>query len=265
MSTLSSGQRLSARYTARERLKAGSTGDIWRAHDVLRERDVVIKLLRAEFEQRPEAIAVLRAEFAAAAALPRPAAAHWTIASGYALERDSGRWLLVRDYIEGHDLSCLRAEDWRSIVSPAAQVAEALAALHARGLVHRDLKSSNVILKPDGTICLIDLGAAVLKGAGSPYSASPQQYQGEPPSSADDAYAFGVLLYELLSGYPPFYPNITRERVLAELPAPAKSLRPIPRALQDLVLQLLAKNPLQRPQGMEQVALMLREMPAANE
>ena len=262
MPSISSGQQLSARFTLRERLSTGALGETWRAHDAVGNGEVVVKLLRPELAAQATAAAVLRREFDVTRALDHPA-----IARIEAIESDGATSFLVRAFVPGADLASLRGRDWREIVPAAAGVAEALAAMHARGFVHRDLKSSNVVLRPDGAVTLIDLAAATRVGdtatpaAFSPYSASPQQLAGEPPSPADDAYAFGVLLYELLSGYPPFYPNITRERVLAE-PVPAlRPAKPVPPALGELVMKLLAKNPDERLVGLAQVAADLTAMP----
>lgn len=266
MLKLSSGQRLSARYIVRERLSEGTLGETWRALDVERNRDVIVKVLRPELAQSSVALESLRAELDVALKTPHPG-----IAGGYALEQEGGAPYLVRDYIAGRDLSSLRAQPWR-IVGPAmVDVAEALGAMHAQGLVHRDVKSTNVIVAPDGSVRVIDLGAAALAGdasaasLGSPYSQSPQQLHGEPPTTGDDIYAFGALLYELLGGYPPFYPNVSRERVTNESPARLKPVHPAPAALVALTMQLLEKDPSRRAQSLADVAAELRALLAQSD
>lgn len=262
MSTLSSGQRLSARYIVRERLSQGPLGETWRALDEQLNREVIVKILRADVAQGP-ALDSLRAELRTAASIAHPG-----IASGYELhtDPDTGRAFLVRDYIEGRDLATLRAQPWRIIAPALVDVAEAVAALHAQGLVHRDLKSSNVILAADGSVRVIDFGAAAAAGdgsamaVGSPYSQSPQQLSGAAPSSADDLYACGALLYELLGGYPPFYPNFNRERVLKEPPARLRAVHAAPPALTALTMSLLEKDPAKRPQSLADVAAQLRDL-----
>ncbi|MGH8309590.1 MAG: serine/threonine-protein kinase, partial [Steroidobacteraceae bacterium] len=239
---------MSARYTLRERLSTGALGETWRAHDAARDREVVVKFLPRALVSEASVLHSLRVELEAARSLdPR------MVAAAEALEREAGQPYLLREYVPGRDLSALRGESWRKIVPACAQVAEALAALHERAIVHRDVKSSNVVLRPDGTATLIDLGAAAFSGSVaenaslSPYGASPQQLVGDPPAPADDLYGFGALLYELLSGYPPFYPNFSRERVLHEPVAALKPARPAPAELIDLVMALLAKSPAERP------------------
>lgn len=266
MLKLSSGQRLSARYIVRERLSEGTLGETWRALDVERNRDVIVKVLRLELAHPSVALESLRAELDAALEMSHPG-----IAGGYALEQEGDAPYLVRDYIAGRDLSSLRAQPWR-IVGPAmVGVAEALAAMHAKGLVHRDLKSSNVIVAPDGSVRVIDLGAAALAGdasaasLGSPYSQSPQQLHGEPPTAGDDIYAFGALLYELLGGYPPFYPNVSRERVTNEMPPRLKPVHAAPAALVALTMQLLEKDPARRAQSLAAVAAQVREFLAQSD
>jgi hypothetical protein len=257
----SSGQQLSARYTLRERLSSGASGETWRARDAARDRDVVVKFLPQQLAVEDAVLHGLRVELEAARSLdPRQ------VAAAEALEREGGQAYLLREYVPGRDLSALRGESWQRIVPLAAQVADALATLHERGIVHRDIKPSNVVLRPDGNATLIDLGAAALAGSDaahlplSRYGASPQQLSGEPPTPADDVYGLGALLYELLSGYPPFYPNFSRERVLREPVASLKPARPVPPQLVDLVMRLLAKSPTERPADAAAVARSLREI-----
>jgi hypothetical protein len=263
MPSINSGQRLSARFTLRERLSSGALTETWRARDDARNREVTIKLVRADLADQAAAAAVLRHEFETARSIDHPA-----IARVETLESDATTQFLVRPFVAGSDLAALRGRDWREIVRAAAGLATALAALHARGFVHRDLKSSNAVLGPDGSVTLIDLGIATRvgdvtpAGALSPYAAGPQQLAGEAAAPADDAYAFGVLLYELLSGYPPFYPNITRERVINEPPIPVRSVKPIPAALGELVMRLLAKRAEERPADLAQLAAALTTLAA---
>jgi hypothetical protein len=257
----SSGQQLSARYTLRERLSSGASGETWRARDAARDRDVVVKFLPQPLAAEDAVLHGLRVELEAARSLdPRQ------VAAAEALEREGGQAYLLREYVPGRDLSALRGESWQRIVPLGAQVADALATLHERGIVHRDIKPSNVVLRPDGSATLIDLGAAAFAGSDaahlplSRYGASPQQLSGEPPTAGDDLYGLGALLYELLSGYPPFYPNFSRERVLREPVATLKPAHAAPPALVDLVMRLLSKAPGERPAAAAEVARSLREI-----
>ena len=256
----SSGQQLSARYTLRERLSSGASGETWRARDAARDRDVIVKFLPAALAD-DSVLHGLRLELEAARSLdPR------LVAAAETLEREGAHVYLLREYVPGRDLSTLRGESWRRIAPAAAQVADALATLHERAIVHRDVKPGNVVLRPDGSATLIDLGAAAYAGsepanaALSRYNASPQQVAGEPPAPADDIYGLGALLYELLSGYPPFYPNFSRERVLHEPVAALKPAQAAPPELMELVMKMLAKSPAERPADIVEVARSLRDL-----
>lgn len=258
MPGMNNGQQLSGRYTLRRQLSAGPLGKTWQAQDANLDREVVIRLLPAEIGRDPAIVSSVSAELEAARRVDPQ-----VVAAAASIERDSEQLYLVRDYVPGTDLTSLRGASWRKIVPIVAQVAGALAKLHRAGLVHRDVKPSNIIVRPDGTATLIDLGSAALAGAGSGalsrYSASPQQLAGEPASPADDAYGLGAVLYELLSGYPPFYPNFSRERVLKEPAAPLKPAQPAPQLLLDIAMNLLAKSPSSRPRDL---ALLGRQLEA---
>jgi serine/threonine protein kinase len=155
------------------------------------------------------------------------------------------------EFLEGGDLGQLRGRSFESWSQAVDDVAVALEALHARGLVHRDLKCANVFLDAAGRAKLGDFGLTALADSppagGSPYNASPQQLRGEPAQPADDLYAFGALLYELISGHPPYYPEITRERVLHEPVPPLLPRGAVPAGVRELALRPLSKSPNERP------------------
>jgi len=260
MSSMNSGQRLSGRYTVRQRLSSGTQGETWLAHDATRERDVVIRVLSDAQKRDSALLESLNAELAAARTVDAPA-----LSAAGSLERDTDQIYLVRDFVPGEALTSLRGGSWQQIVAAVAQVTDALASLHRAGFVHRDIKPSNIILRPDGTVSLIDFGSAALAGSAansalSRYSASPQQLAGEPAYPADDVYGVGALLYELLSGYPPFYPNFSLERARSEVVPPLKAARSAPQALLDLIAMLLAKNPADRPADITLVAQRLKAL-----
>jgi hypothetical protein len=248
MVELTPGLELGARFVLVRRIGRGGSAEVWLAVDRARGERVALKFFAEPLASDAARLARLEGEIARAHALPRE---HTVAVHGLARAED--RAFLVMEYLEGGDLGQLRGRSFESWAGPADDVAAALEALHARGLVHRDLKSANVFLDGAGRAKLGDFGLAALAGSpaaeGSPYNASPQQLRGEPASPADDLYAFGALLYELIAGHPPYYPEITRDRVLHEPVPPLVPRGEVPVGVRELALRLLAKSPAERPAG----------------
>ena len=261
MIDLAPGLGLGERFVLVRRLAEGAVSQVWLAEDLSRQRRVALKIFDPDTLDAPAAASRLRGEMQAARSLPPGTAVEMR-----ELHEADGLMLLEMEYLPGGDLAQFRGRAFTVFAGTLAQVAEALAAAHERGLVHRDLKCANVLLDAEGRPRLADFGLATLPGAiaggGSPYNMSPQQLRGEPVQPADDLYAFGAMLYELLSGYPPYYPDITPDRVLHE-PVPALVPRaPASERARLLALRLLAKSPAERPASMQDVARELKRAAA---
>src|SRR5262245_32143537 len=247
---LEDGQILAARFVLLRRLGAGRWGEVWLARETEPSRDVALKILAADLARVP----TLRAQFLDTARLQAGLRHPHVLACVGAIDGDP--CLAVLPYAPGGDLSAWRGRSWTDLVPVLAGIAQGLAALHERGFVHRDLKPSNVLLSDDGRAQLSDLGVAARIGErdsvppGSPFNASPQQQDGEPPAIADDVYGFGALTYELLSGYPPYYPDAAAARSASLPPASIRARVPVPEALEQIVLACLARLPEQRPRDM---------------
>jgi tetratricopeptide (TPR) repeat protein len=247
---LAGGQELSARYVLVRELGRGGHGAVWLARDLERGMLVAVHILSNELTQVPAVLAAIEANCVRARQFEHP-----NLLRIHAFCREGERAWIVMEHASGGDLSALRGRPAAEIIQAAIDVAGALAYLHDEGWVHRDVKVSNVLLASDGRAVLADFSAMLATGSapelnvsiGSPYSASPQQLAGEPASTADDVYAFGVLLYELLTGYPPFYPDISEERVRNEPVPPPAGRHPVPAPLAELVGRCLAKEPGDRP------------------
>jgi serine/threonine protein kinase len=246
MQELTPGLELGARFVLVRRIGRGGSAEVWLATDRLRGGEVALKFFDETVTGDPARLARLESEVALAMSLP-PA----QVVAVHGLERIDSFTFLVMDYLEGGDLGQLRGRSFESWSRAVDDVAAALEALHARGLVHGDLKTSNVFLDAQGRARLGDFGLTALAGSlrsgHSPYNASPQQLRGEPAQPADDLYAFGAMLYELISGHPPYYPEITRERVLHEPVPPLLPRGVVPAGVRELALRLLAKSVNQRP------------------
>lgn len=231
------------------RLGAGGAGEVWLAQDRERGRLVALKILFPSLACNAAAVAALERECACARGLDHP-----NILRVEAVHRCGREAWLSMEYAPGGDLTQLRGASALEVLRAATPIAAALAYAHSAGFTHRDVKSSNVLLAADGTPKLADFGMALAiaaspaahAGRGSPYSMSPQQLDGRAASPGDDVYGCGAMLYELLTGYPPFYPDATPERIRTETPAALPAATPA--ALARLVARMLAKSPQERPE-----------------
>lgn len=248
------GDRLCGRFTLMAQIGAGGHSEVWRARDMVRREDVALKILKRDIGASPHALAVLAHEYAATRDLGHPG-----ILKLYEPQDCDGTVLLPMALAPGGDLGVLRGESYTRIVPALIEIAQALEHAHGRGVVHRDLKPGNVLLDEEGHTLIADFGVASFAGEspfadhGSPFSASPQALRGEPPAPSDDIYGLGTLAYELLSGYPPFYPRFELRRVLEEPAAELKPVRPAPPRLIALVMRMLAKTRDGRPATMRAV------------
>lgn len=253
------GRMLGARYRLIELLGEGGMATIYRAHDERLGRDVAVKLLRPEYGRDAAFVARFRQEAQSAASLSHP-----NIVSVYDFGTDEAGPFIVMELLDGEDLQTLLAE--RGSLPPAAaariaqQVADGLGAAHARGIIHRDIKTSNVFLDRTGKAILLDFGIAhalsqaqlTLPGTtlGSVHYFSPEQARGEPLTTASDIYSLGLVLFEMLTGQRAWKGDsaaaIAVARLTGEAPAPS-SLRPgVPPALDAIVRRALAREPSQR-------------------
>jgi serine/threonine-protein kinase len=251
--------------------------EVWRAEDVALGRPVAIKLWTSpEPGGDAGAAAGVWREARDAARLVHP-----NVVAVYDVVADAAPPFLVMELVAGRNLAMALAEQgplsYARVARIGAQAARALAAAHAAGLVHRDVKPGNLLLTPDGTVKLTDFGiagaapsdvgdvgavAGRLVGTGA--YVSPEQAVGLPATPASDLYALGCVLYELLVGQPPFIgddPDLLVRLHVEDQPEPPGQVRPdIPAELEQAVLRLLAKNPADRPEGADRVAVVLESV-----
>jgi serine/threonine-protein kinase len=253
------GRTLSGRYTIIERIGAGGMGAVYRARHEVVEREVAIKFLSPELAMDP----VSRRRFLREArAANRIHHDHVIEITDYG-ETEDGLVFLVMELLTGAPLSDEIARGPLPIglaLQITEQVASALARAHELDVVHRDIKPENVYLlrRPDGQVFtkVLDFGLAQMKGElrltatgtvfGTPEYMAPEQARGAPLTSAVDLYALGVVLYEMLVGDLPFKggtPELILQHMQAPPPKPSAARPEIPRAVDDIVLRLLAKDP----------------------
>lgn len=223
------------RYEILGRLGRGATGVVYLARDPSLRRRVALKLLAPHLSGRPDAVRRFAEEARTASALDHP-----HIATIHEIDRtDDGRLFITMTYYEGETLRARLARGPLSVdeaVRYASQLADALGAAHARGIVHRDVKPENVVLTARG-VRLVDFGIAKVSGqdghraavpAGTVAYMSPEQTRGEDVGPPVDLWALGVVLYEMLAGVRPFRGESTDPLIAAirgEAPAPLRSLR----------------------------------------
>ena len=255
--TANNGQLLNSRYVLRERLGVGGQGEVWRAFDPQSGTDIALKILHPSAGRSAAAWVALVHEYESASRLDHPG-----ILKVFPPEREGTTFLLPMELATGGDLKRLRGAGYLTIVPVLIEVARALEHAHERGVIHRDLKPGNVLLDERGRVKLADFGVSgdsldpgtdsMVRGL-SPFTASPEQLRGEPPTSGDDIYGLGALAYELLSRYPPHYPQFDAKRVQEEPVPPLVPAQQIPPQLANLVGAMLEKDPKRRPASMRDV------------
>ncbi|MER5216820.1 serine/threonine-protein kinase [Streptomyces sp. NPDC002838] len=260
---------LGGRYQLDELLGRGAMGEVWRAADQVLGRPVAVKLLKTEKATDTERF---RLEAQTAARLNRP-----HVVGVYDFGSHHGRLYLVMELVDGWSLAQERS--MRGTLAPqeaaalAAQVAAGLSAAHHRGGIRRDIKPAGIMLTADRTAKITDFGIARFaddasstltvtgKILGTADYVAPERALGRAAQPASDVYSLGCVLYELLTGRPPFRGAtslaVVQQHVDAAPPPPARLRPEIPQPLSEYVLHLLAKDPEHRPAA-EEAATWLR-------
>jgi serine/threonine protein kinase/tetratricopeptide (TPR) repeat protein len=255
-------------YRVEQRLGAGGMGEVFLAYDARLDRRVAIKRIRPDAGITPERRERFRREARVSARL-----SHHAIVQVHDILTEGDLEYIVMEHVEGTDLHALierGALDVPRVVALARQLADGLDAAHRQGIVHRDLKAENVLFTPGGQAKITDFGIAkqLLAKSGESLTRenavlgtcrtmSPEQARGEDVDHRTDLFAFGVLLYEALTGRSPFAADTslaTLSRVIHQRQKPVREINPaVPEALSDLVDRLLEKDPALRPQSAGQV------------
>src|SRR4051812_3087167 len=270
---LSPGTLLGGRYKLDERIAGGGMGDVWRGTDEVLGRIVAIKVLLPALLDEPGFAERFRGEARTMATINHPG-----VVDIYDYGSENGTAFLVMEYVEGDALSRTLSRVGR--LTPArtmalvAQAADALHAAHANGIVHRDVKPGNLLVRPNGTLVLTDFGIArsalvgQLTVAGSVLGTasyiSPEQAAGGVATPASDVYALGVVAYQCLSGHRPFdgaTPIEIAMKHVRDMPRPLPA--DIPPPVRAIVERALAKNPGDRWPSASAMAAVARQAASA--
>jgi serine/threonine-protein kinase len=259
---LSSGHLLDNRYRLDERIATGGMGDVWRGTDVVLGRVVAVKVLRTAMLTDPEFAARFYGEARMMAAFRHPGVVE---VYDYASAGDSPGGgdcaYLVMAYVEGEPLSTRLKEAGRlgvtETMSIVAQTADALHAAHEHGTVHRDVKPGNLIVKPNGTVILVDFGVARSNAVtsmtglnaivGTALYMAPEQVAKGRVTGATDIYALGAVAYHCIAGHPPFDGDNALQVALRHLEDTPEPLPPdVPEPVRALIARAMAKHPADR-------------------
>lgn len=256
---------LAGRYEILGECGSGSHGVVYRARERATGRDVAIKVLRDQRD--PVVLRRVRESLDREARALQLVEHPGVVAIVEVSHTDEGA-CLVTEFVDGASLRDLLRERGRlepeEAASLVSQAARALAAAHARGIVHRDVKPANLLVAEDGTLKITDFGVALGLGGstrpeeqeyfcGTPAYVAPEQIEGKSVDARADIYSLGVVLYECLTGCRPFEARTVRETVhlvLTTPPVAPRELVPlVPAALSDLCVEALARDPTRRPES----------------
>ena len=261
-------------YEILREIGRGGMGVVYLARDSRLDRHVAIKCLPGEVAGDEERLARFRREAKLLASLSHP-----NIATVHSLEEVESKTYLVLEHIEGNTLFehlDRTGRSWRDCVQVGAAIADALAAAHDEGVIHRDIKPDNVMFTARGTTKVLDFGLAcparrsgeeALKTAagailGTPGYMAPEQARGEAADARADIFALGCLLHEMIGGKPAFVRDTVADSVAATLHDPPPSLAGagVPEELDRLAMRCMEKRPEDRPASARAVAAELRAL-----
>jgi tRNA A-37 threonylcarbamoyl transferase component Bud32 len=260
------------RYELLGEVGRGGMGVVYRARDKRLDRIVALKRLPDHLQASPRAVQLLLREARSAAQLNHP-----NIVTVYDVDHEDGAYFLTMEFLEGHPLATLLHRRGRFLAGEVAwlgrQAAAGLAYAHQRRIVHRDVKTANLFLTRERVLKIMDFGLAKMMEAvrrratrigGTPDYMAPEQGLGHEVDGRADLYALGATLHELLTGVVPFEEgDLARHHRETPPPDPRERVPDVPAALAELVLQLLAKEPADRPGSAAEVAERLRAVERA--
>jgi Tol biopolymer transport system component/predicted Ser/Thr protein kinase len=275
-------------YQVLSRIGAGGMGEVWLARDSILERQVALKILPAQFTADAQRLHRFTREARAASALNHP-----NIITIYEIGQVGGTHFIATEFIEGRTLRQLLGDgrfDLRETLEVSIQIAAALDTAHKAGIVHRDIKPENIMVRPDRLVKVLDFGLAKLTEPqtpseagsgesstaqgiviGTPRYMSPEQARGQKVDARTDIFSFGAVLYEMITGEPPFKGETAADLfavILTAEPQPLSQNAPdAPAELERILRKALAKDSRDRYQSVRDLQIdlqMLRQDSESN-
>ena len=263
-------------YKILEKLGEGGMGIVYLAEDTKLKRKTALKFLPSNTISSEEDKTRFVQEAQAAASLNHP-----NIATVYGIDEHEGESFIAMEYVEGQTLKDKIQSGplkLKEAIEIAIQIAQGLHVAHEKGIVHRDIKSANIMLTPKGQVKILDFGLVKLYGrtrvtktgttVGTAAYMSPEQAQGESVDHRTDIWSFGVVLYEMITGLLPFkgdYEQAMMYSILNEEPEPLTGLRTgVPMELERIVFKLLTKDPNKRYQNINELPVDLEAVDTAS-
>lgn len=267
-------------YRIKQKLGSGGMGEVYLAEDTKLHRDVALKVMPLDVADDPQRRSRFLQEAHAASSLNHP-----NVSTIYEVGESDGTIFIAMEYIDGRTLSQVRESrtiEIDEVLDIALQVSDALDEAHARGIVHRDIKSANIMLTARGHAKMLDFGLAKLLApgpsedeetkvkstpglvVGTSYYMSPEQALGRPVDQRSDLFSLGVLLYELVTGKLPFKGGSTTEtieKITHSQPDPiARFNYSVPPEMERIIRKLLEKDPARRYQSAREVHVDLKNL-----
>lgn len=260
------------RYTIKKRIGEGGMADVYWAYDNVLERNCAIKIMKSDLSGDPIARMRFRREADAAATLQHP-----NIVTIYDVGESNNRPFIVMEYVKGPTLKQLIGQrgaiEKREAIFIATQICEGLKVAHQAGVIHRDVKPHNILIKADSTAKITDFGIASVQGAiqltqhdsvmGSVHYLAPECSRGEGASAQSDIYSLGIVLYEMLIGDLPYKGDSAVTVAMAHMKEPMPSIRErnnsIEQSIENIIIKATAKNKELRYQNADEMLQDLKE------
>jgi eukaryotic-like serine/threonine-protein kinase len=258
-----------AQYHITEKIGEGGMGVVYKAHDTKLDRTVALKFLPEHLNASAEDKARFTQEARAASALNHP-----NVCTIHDIEEYDGQMFMVMEYVDGQTLrEKMGSLSHKQAIEIGIQLADGLAAAHEKGITHRDIKPENIMVRKDGIALIMDFGLAKLRGnvsrltkegstIGTAGYMSPEQVQGQDADHRSDIFSFGVVLYEMLTGQPPFkgiHETALAYEIVNVDAAPMAAVKTsIDPMLDAIILECLEKDPNERTQSVKQVSIDLK-------